>query len=124
MEQATQVVDFLEMMFTIDLWRVVHCIFKRVERTNEAISWREARLSEVMMTKLACIRDGNRFCLVINSLLAAIMIERNTCAETIPSSLIPYFVSDWFVVNDERDPKGAKWCGLIIKRYSMQVFPC
>ena len=41
-------------MLTIDYGRVVHCICKHVERMNEAISWRENKLSEVLMKKLYC----------------------------------------------------------------------
>ena len=91
---------------------------------NEAISWSDTRLSEVLMTKLECVRDGNCFRLGINSSLTAIIVEPNTGAETIASSVIPGFASAWFVVNDERDPKGAKWCEIIMKRSAMQVLPC
>ena len=82
-------VDCLELLLTVDFWRVVHFSCKCVECMNEAISLRDTRLSEVLMKKLDCVRDGHCFHIVINSLLAAIMVERNTGAETIASSVIP-----------------------------------
>ena len=51
------------------------------------------------MMKLDCVRDGNFFRLGVNSLLAEIMFERYTSAETIASSVIPGFALDWFVVH-------------------------
>ena len=51
------------------------------------------------------------------------MVERNNGYETIESSVIPGFVSDLFVVNNEMYPKEAKWCGTIIKRSVMKVSP-
>ena len=124
LEYATQVVDFLDLMFIIKCWSLVHCRCNRVERMNEAISWRDTRLIEVLMTKLECVRDRYCFRLGTNSSLAEIMVDRNTVDETIASSVIPEFDSAWFVVNDDRDPKGAKWSGTIIKRSGMQVFSC
>ena len=56
---------------------------------NEAISWRETGLSEVLVTKLDCVHDGKRFCLGINRLLTAIMVERSTGTENIPYYVIP-----------------------------------
>ena len=91
---------------------------------NKAISWRETRLSEVLMMKLDCVCDGNHFCLGIYSSLAAIMVECSTGAETISSSIIPLFASAWIFVNNYRDPKGAKCCDIIIERSAMQVSPC
>ena len=102
---------------------MVHCSCKCVERMNKAISWSETRLSYVLMTKLDCVRDGQLFFLGINSLLAAIMVECSKGAEIISSSVIPWFVLAWLVVNNYRDPKGVKWCGIIIERYAMQLFP-
>ena len=46
-------------------------------------------MSEVLVTKLERVCDGNRFYIGINSLLTAIMVERRTGAETILSSAIP-----------------------------------
>ena len=111
-------VDCLELLFTVYCWRIVYCSFKCVERMNDAISWRETRLIELLMTKLYCFRDGHYFRLRVNSLLAVIMVERNTSAETITSSVIPGLASAWFVVNDDRDPKGSKWCAIIIYQVS------
>ena len=76
-------------MLTIDCWSVVHCRFKCVERMNEAISWRETGLSELLVTKLEFVRDGHQFCISINSSLASIMVERSTGTETIPPYIIP-----------------------------------
>ena len=90
----------MDILFTIDCWRVVHFSCKSVEYMNEAISWRDTRLSEVLMMKLDCVCDGNQFCLGIYSSLAAIMVERSTGAETISSSIIPLFASAWIVVNN------------------------
>ena len=53
----TQVVDYLELMCTVDSWSVVHCICKCLERMNEEILWYETRLSYVVMAKLYCVRD-------------------------------------------------------------------
>ena len=55
------------------------------------------------MMKLDCVRDGNFFRLGVNSLLAEIMFERYTSAETIVSSVITGFASTWFVVHDDWD---------------------
>ena len=59
---------------------------------NEAISWHETGLSEVLVTKLDCFCYRQRFRLGINSFLTEIMVERSTGAEIIPSSVIPCFV--------------------------------
>ena len=103
---------------------MVHCSCKCVECMNKAISWCETRLSEVMMKKLDCFRDGHQFCLVINSLLAAIMVECSTGADTILYSVIPLFASALIVVSYDRDHKGDKWSVIIIERSSIQVLPC
>ena len=71
-----------------------------------------------MMTNLDRVCDGHCFRLGINSSLAAIMVERNTGTETIASSVIPGFALAWFVVNDDSDPKGSKWCAIIIYQVS------
>ena len=91
---------------------------------NKAASWRETGFSELLMTKLDCVCDGHRFCLGINSSLVAIIVECSTGTETISSSAIPRFASAWLVVNNYRDSKGAKWCGIIIERSDIQVLPC
>ena len=103
---------------------MVHCRCKLVERMNEAISWRDTSLSEVLVTKIDCVHDGHHFCLDINSSLTEIMVERSTIPKTILYSVIPLFASAWLVVNDDRDSKGAQWCGIIIEGSDMQVFPC
>ena len=117
-------VDCLELLLTVEFWHVVHFSCKCVERMNEEISWRENRLSEVLMTKIDCVRDEHCLGFGVNSSLVAIMVERNTSAETIASSVIPGFPSAWFVVNGDRYPKGGQWCGTIIKISAIQVLSC
>ena len=97
-------VDCLEILCAVDCWCVVNFSCKCVERTNKAIRWSKTRLSWVVMMKLDCVRDGNFFCLGVNSLLAEIMFERYTSAETIASSVIPGFALTWFVVHYDWDP--------------------
>ena len=46
-------------------------------------------MSEVLVTKLERVCDGNRFHIGINSLLTAIMVERSTGTENIPYYVIP-----------------------------------
>ena len=86
---------------------MVHCRCNCAEHIKKSISWRDTGLSEVLMKKLDCFRDGHRFCLSIYSSLAVIMVEHSTSAETISSSIIPWFLLAWIVVNNDRDPKGT-----------------
>ena len=116
--------NYLDLMLIVDCFHVVHCSCKCVECMNDAISWRETSLSEVLMTKLYFFHYGQYFRLCANSLLVVIMVERNTSAETIASSVIPGFPSAWFVVNGDRYPKGGQWCGTIIKISAIQVLSC
>ena len=57
LEYIMQVVHCLDLLFTVDSWRMVHCRCKCLEITHQAILWCETRLSQLVMAKLYCVRD-------------------------------------------------------------------